>query len=208
MSSGPAIIVTGFSVELKRADIRTLRNGQWLNDEIINFYGELIMERAKNTPKLPQLHYFNTFFLPTLRDQGYSMVRRWTRKFDLFAKELVIIPVHLGMHWCCSIINFKKKRIEYYDSLHGSYNIIFKVLRDYLASESMDKKKKPFDFEGWTDYAPKSIPAQRNGYDCGVFTCMFAEFSSRQAPFTFTQIDMPDLRNRIASEIINKKLMV
>ena len=40
-------------------------------------------------------------------------------QINLFEKDKVIIPVHLGNHWCMAIINFKDKRLEYYDSLGG-----------------------------------------------------------------------------------------
>ncbi len=44
--------------------------------------------------------------------------------------------------------------------------------RDYLISESLDKKKESLDMSGWTDVIPKDIPRQENSWDCGVFTCM------------------------------------
>ncbi|KAI8812089.1 hypothetical protein BJ742DRAFT_674201, partial [Cladochytrium replicatum] len=209
------VLIDKFNVSLKRADLLTLRDGQWLNDEVINFYGQLMMERATNaqcgsakhnSESYPNIHFFNTFFYSTLRDQGYDRVKRWTRKFDIFAKDYVILPVHLGVHWCCAVINFKRKRLEYYDSMHGNNSQCFQLLRLYLNKESMDKKKTEFNFEGWVDFAPKNIPAQTNGYDCGVFTCMFAEYSSREAPFDFTQAQMVYLRKRIAYEIISGRL--
>ena len=122
--------------------------------------------------------------------------------------DLIVLPVHLGSHWCCAAINFKKKRIEYYDSLHGNNPTAFRLLRAYLEEESMDKLKKPFDLNGWTDYSPKDIPAQQNGYDCGVFTCMYAEYTSRQEPFDFEQEHMPYLRNRMMYEILSKRLLI
>lgn len=141
---------------MKKTDIATLRDGQWLNDEVINFYGNLIMERAKQDPtKYPKVHVFNTNFFSYLRDQGYKSVQRWTRRYDLFSFDYVLIPVHWTMHWCFAAINFKKKRIEYYDSLHGSDQSACQLLRDYLEAESKDKKKKSFDFDGWTDYIPR-----------------------------------------------------
>ena len=66
-----------------------------------------------------------------------------------------MIPIHWPVHWCFAAIHFKRKRIEYYDSLHGSDQGVVKVLRDYLQLESMDKKKQPFDFTGWEDYVPR-----------------------------------------------------
>ncbi|TPX78554.1 hypothetical protein CcCBS67573_g00139 [Chytriomyces confervae] len=208
MKQRPTPVVSGFSVDLMHHDFATLSPTKWLNDEIINFYGQLIMERTKNEPsKYPKIHFFNTFFYSTLKDQGYKSVRRWSKKFDIFALDYVIIPVHLGMHWCCSVLNMKKKRIEYYDSLLGGNPTLFKIYRNYLQEESMDKKKIPFDFTGWSDYCPKDIPRQENGFDCGVFTCMFAEYSSREAEFDFSQEQMPYLRQRIVYELCTKQLL-
>jgi len=76
------------------------------------------------------------------------------KKVDVFSHDYILVPVHLGMHWCSCIINFKKKRIEYYDSLLGNNSQCFKLIRDYLGKEHQDKKKTPFDFSEWTDYAP------------------------------------------------------
>ncbi|KAJ3276854.1 hypothetical protein HDV01_002909 [Terramyces sp. JEL0728] len=177
-SAGSGLVVEAFKIDIKKEDLKTLSGRNWLNDQIINFYGELIMDRAKKDAKYPKIHIFNTFFYENLSTKGYSSVRRWSKKFDVFGLDMVIIPVHLGMHWVCSAINLKQKRVEYYDSLHGSNE---RCLSD--------------------------IPAQHNGYDCGVFTCMFMEYLSREADFEFGQKHMEYLRKRVAHEIINTKLI-
>jgi sentrin-specific protease 1 len=41
-------------------------------------------------------------------------------KMDIFALDKIIVPVHLGTHWCLAVINMRKKRVEYYDSLGGT----------------------------------------------------------------------------------------
>lgn len=71
-------------------DIARLRPFQWLNDELINFYGQLIMDRAaeaaKNESKsLLNVHYFSTFFWSKLRS-GYAKSRlgKWTKKVCTF----------------------------------------------------------------------------------------------------------------------------
>ncbi|KAJ2999980.1 SUMO1 sentrin specific peptidase 1 [Globomyces sp. JEL0801] len=205
---GEGEAVYGFSVSIQKHDMRTLAGRAWLNDEVINFYAELCMQRAKENPTLyPKIHVFNTFFYEKLRTNGYKAVRRWSKKFDIFEKDYIIIPVHLQMHWCCAVINFKKNRFEYYDSLHGNNPLCLKLLREYVEAESLDKKKIPFDTSKWVDYTPKNIPEQQNGYDCGVFACMFMEFTAREENFAFRQSHMDYLRKRIALEILNKKLM-
>lgn len=70
--------------------------------QVINFYMNLLVERSKN-PSLPSVNTFNTFFYPKLRSSGYSAVRRWTKKTDIFSKDILLVPVHLGVHWCLSV---------------------------------------------------------------------------------------------------------
>ena len=55
---------------------------------------------------------------------------------------------------------------------------------------------------------PQDIPQQMNGSDCGMFACTFAEFSSRGAPYTFSQGDMPQLRRKAAYEILQGRLLL
>jgi sentrin-specific protease 1 len=78
------------------SDIARLRPGQWLNDEIINFYGALITARAeekdkKESPRGKPLsvHCFTTFFWPKLCDDGYEQGRlaKWTKKVSCYVNE-------------------------------------------------------------------------------------------------------------------------
>lgn len=165
------------------------------------------MKRAKEDANLPKIHIFSTFFYLNMKTKGYASVRRWSKKFDVFSLDYIIIPVHLRLHWVCAVINFKLKRFEYYDSLHGSNQECLDHLREYVEEEYKDKKKSVYDTSGWSDYMPKNVPNQENGYDCGVFTCMFMEFSSVEEPFAFRQKHMKYMRQRIAHEIMSVQLM-
>lgn len=62
----------------------------------------LLVERSAD-PKLPSVNTLNTFFYPKLCSSGYSAVRRWTKKMDIFSKDILLVPVHLGVHWCLSV---------------------------------------------------------------------------------------------------------
>lgn len=76
-------------------DLSRLRPGQWLNDEIINFYGSMILARSEESKENPvpngvvpgkgkplNVHYFNTFFWSKLSGEGYDKARlaKWTKK--------------------------------------------------------------------------------------------------------------------------------
>jgi Ulp1 family protease len=120
-------------------------------------------------------------------------------------------------------MNIKLKRLEYYDSYGGTnptcvqvmwdsnwwhdvLTLSLKALRSYLADEFKAKHNKELDVDSWTNHEPgKSVPRQRNGFDCGVFMCMFADYTSRDRPFHFNQGDMPFCRKRMILDIMRKR---
>uniref|UniRef100_A0A0R3RGZ8 ULP_PROTEASE domain-containing protein n=1 Tax=Elaeophora elaphi TaxID=1147741 RepID=A0A0R3RGZ8_9BILA len=195
------------SDEITRKDLLTLKGLDWLNDEVINFYMNLICERSQSDESLPKVYAFSTFFYSTLSTKGYASVRRWTRKIDIFTYELLLIPVHLGAHWCLTVIDFKNRIIDYYDSMGGSNDRCLDILSEYLCEESLDKKKKEFDLSGWQLVNRDDIPQQMNGSDCGMFACKFAEYAARRAQISFSQEHMPYFRERMVYEICQKKLL-
>lgn len=200
------VLVDKFNIQITRRDIATLAGLNWLNDEVINFYMNLLMERGKNSNYL-NVHAFNTFFYPKLLNSGYSSVRRWTKKVDVFNFDLLLVPVHLGMHWCLATVDLRDKHIRYYDSMLGDNNRCLEALVKYLESEHLDKKQSKYDTSGFTLENVKNIPQQMNGSDCGMFACKFAEYLSRDAEITFDQQHMPYFRRRMIYEIVSGKLL-
>ncbi|KAG6921181.1 SUMO1/sentrin specific peptidase 1 [Chelydra serpentina] len=95
--------------------------------QIINFYMNLLMERSKEKG-LPTVHAFNTFFFTKLKTAGYQAVKRWTKKVDVFSVDVLLVPIHLGVHWCLAVIDFRKKTITYYDSMGGINNEACRIL--------------------------------------------------------------------------------
>ena len=204
-------VMQEFDVELSYSDISRLKSGQWLNDETINLYMKMIQKQSdsKSNDESFKIHCFNSFFYQMLDENGYQKVARWTRRFDLFQKDLVLFPVHLGNHWCLGIINLKKKQLEYYDSLKGDNSRCISLMKHYLESESRDKKKTDFDWSDWSEPVVngEKLPLQTNGSDCGVFAAFFAAFFARGIYPTFSQSDMPVLRRRMVVELVQGKFL-
>lgn len=104
-----------------------MRPETWLNDEVINFYLNMIVARSlKEHPGEPQkILAHNTFFFPKLEAGGHKAVARWAWRLgvsDLLKLEYMFVPVHVAKtHWCLAVANFKLKRFEYYDSLGGNF---------------------------------------------------------------------------------------
>lgn len=70
--------------------------------QVINFYMNMLMDRGSAEGN-SKVHAFNTFFYPKIMGSGYAGVRRWTRRVDVFAVDYVLVPIHLGMHWCLAV---------------------------------------------------------------------------------------------------------
>ncbi|XP_017110880.1 sentrin-specific protease 1 isoform X2 [Drosophila elegans] len=202
------VLVTKFNLNITRNDLRTLIGGTWLNDEVINFYMGLLTDRSeKRAGQLPSVYAMNTFFVPRLLQAGHSGVKRWTRKVDLFAKDIIPVPVHCnGVHWCMAIIHMRNKTIRYYDSMGKPNQTVLDALEEYLRAESLDKRKQPFDTSGFTIESVPNVPQQANGSDCGVFSCMFAEYITRDVSLSFSQEQMEYFRKKMALEIAGGEL--
>lgn len=157
----------------------------------------------------PKVYAMNTFFLQRLCAGGYSAVKRWTKKVDIFACDIIPVPVHVSnVHWCMAIINMKEKTIKYYDSMGSPNNRVLSALEEYLREESLDKRKIEFDMSGWSKENVTDNPHQKNGSDCGVFSCMTAEFICRNRPIVFNQQHMNYFRQKMVLEICTGKMLL
>ncbi|XP_059543257.1 sentrin-specific protease 2 isoform X5 [Myotis daubentonii] len=202
------ILSSAFKLRITRGDIQTLRNFHWLNDEVINFYMNLLVERNKKQG-YPVLHAFSTFFYPKLKSGGYQAVKRWTKGVNLFEQELILVPIHRKVHWSLVVIDLRKRCLKYLDSMGQKGNRICEILLQYLQDESKTKRNVDLNLLEWTHYSmkPHEIPQQLNGSDCGMFTCKYADYMSRDKPITFTQHQMPLFRKKMVWEILHQQLL-
>ncbi|XP_047467827.1 sentrin-specific protease 2 isoform X2 [Mugil cephalus] len=217
--SDPNLVLSAaFKLRITQRDLATLQEGGWLNDEVINFYLSLVMERCSSKAGQLKVYSFSTFFFPKLRGGGgggggqaggHAAVKRWTKSVDLFLYDLVLVPLHLGVHWAMAVIDFKSKTVKSYDSMGQRHDDICSLLLLYLKEEHKAKKDRELDSVKWTvgSLRPGEIPQQKNGSDCGVFACKYADYIAKGKPLTFKQCHMPLFRKLMMWEILNQKLL-
>ncbi|XP_042604682.1 sentrin-specific protease 7b isoform X2 [Cyprinus carpio] len=102
-------------------DLECLKDGEFLNDVIIDFYLKyLLLERA-DKDVAERSHIFSSFFYKQLTRKNTSCpeetgstapyrrhqrVRTWTRHVDIFSKDYLFIPVNQEAHWYLVVICF------------------------------------------------------------------------------------------------------
>jgi len=122
---------------VQRQSMETLRPKKWLNDEVINWYFHLIGMRSRRW-----CYVFNSFFIPKLLQElhkdpakagqyDYKAVKKWTKSGDIFSKDKLLFPIHVGrQHWIWVMVDRLKKKIQVFDS--GSQSQHRKYLEAFL----------------------------------------------------------------------------
>lgn len=207
------VLGTAFKIDITVRDLKTLCDGQWLNDNIIDFYLNLVAEKSSATGKKYKSFSFSTHFYTTLEGpKGYQGVARWAKRQNVNVTELdfIIIPINRNqVHWCLAVVNNRQKRFEFYDSLSGDGWHQLHNIREYMVCESdrLYPGKHEEHVEKYDLYQIISnvkCPQQTNGSDCGVFTCKMAELLSQGKRLAFSQADMRNIRQRMTFEILKR----
>jgi Ulp1 family protease len=209
------VLIDKFNIDMTREKFSCLRPGTWLNDEIINFYMQLLQEKDDNfvtqQKKSKTSHYFNSFFYTKLLENGqyqYSNVKRWTKKFDIFQKSKIFIPINLhNTHWTMLVIYMEKKEIHYYDSMSGSGKVYLQSALKWIQDEAKEKKNEIINTNEWKLIDREShVPQQRNGYDCGMFSIYCADYVTDDLPLEYNQDEMGENRIRVGAAILRGTL--
>ncbi|KOS18453.1 Ubiquitin-like-specific protease 2 [Escovopsis weberi] len=91
-------------------DIARLNEGEFLNDNLINFYLRYLQCKMEeeHTALLNKVYVFNTFFFEKLKSSkgkvNYDGVKSWTAKIDLLSYDYIVVPVNEHAHWYLAII--------------------------------------------------------------------------------------------------------
>lgn len=80
----PPLLLEYNRQRLKPCDFRTLQPGSCLNDEVVNFYMEIVRQR-------PDCYVFNTFFY--MKVNRYEHVKAWTKNVGIDSLQIVMLTI-------------------------------------------------------------------------------------------------------------------
>ena len=215
-------LIEKFNTPVKKKWVKTLNDGEWLNDEVINFCMCMLQERDDelcdpsnhmyNPSRVPS-HYYSSFFMTRLIDNengeyNYANVKRWSKKFNVFHMDKIFCPINLGnVHWTLLVIYMCEKEIVYYDSMGGCGTKYVEGALKYLEDESAKLGINTFCSDEWELISTNiRVPQQQNGCDCGVFTIMYADFITDNLPLDFSQEHVTLFRKKICANILKGRV--
>jgi len=217
------VLVSYGEVDIRRGGINKggdegmncLRDDHLVNDEVLDVYFKMMVERSKKNEKFCNLQTVkNSFFYTKLTEAGYKYqaVKSWTRHNAVLDTDKILVPINVNnTHWVLACINIRDKRFEFYDSMNGSPQSYFKNLRLWLADEWKERKEETLDLSEWTDYTAPNCPQQGPNMNCGVFVMKFADALSRDVDLNKQhepdwQQHMSLFRRRIANELVTNSM--
>jgi sentrin-specific protease 1 len=191
---------------VQRGSMWRLMPGQWLNDEIINYFLKNCLARrdenlCKKDPGRRRSHFYNSFFVQTMFDEksdvkklrgiyNYEMVRRWSMKVptprDIFSLKYIFCPINIdNYHWTLAVIFMEAKKIQYFDSSGGTDWKKIKGLLQYLKDEyRATHDGEEMDATEWELVPCKSdTPRQKNGeFHLKVSACQETQYFTLLPP--------------------------
>ena len=129
-----AVFFTKFDIPMRPFDFQTLQPRTWLNDQIINFFMEMLVARScalvSEGLRPRRSYFFNSFFMDKLEREGYNGIRRWSKNFDIFDMENIFFPINIrNYHWVLAIVDIVHHQLHFFCSqgknVSKCLNIIF-----------------------------------------------------------------------------------
>lgn len=201
---------------IKGESMSKLRDGGWLNDDIINRY-MLMQEHFNETDVNGPAPYTRPIVLKSYMGQAIFTPHRTPddlRNFFTRAEKgylgrgsllgkTVVMPVNLSMsHWIVAAVDFDRNKIKIYDPMGVEMYTSEKsqALRRLQAAAQayteLKKQPRAFVFE---DSGP--IPQQKDWVSCGVFVCWYIRQLSQYGRVYNRPFDPVQYRLTIEDEI-------
>lgn len=177
------------------AQLALLKEGNWLNDELINFF---FIQNAGYIPN-PKFHIHRTQFFQLLSEKSPSL-SRYSRPPD--SVERIFIPANVSeSHWLLIVVEIDEQNISIYNSLPTAaylMNQISTLINLYL--------KKYMGVVTQFSTTVQITPFQDNGCDCGIFTIEYGRYLLQNRPFDdfLCQANIALIRQSMISFLLSK----
>ena len=123
----------------------------------------------------------------------YHLVKRWGCRApggDIFSLDKLFIPINkTRLHWMLVVVFMQERKVVFLDPFHSNGHSHRKHVLRYLQEEHRHRHGTDLPNHLWSseDYDHQLVPYRLNGFDCGVFVCMYVDHLSCDIPMSFAQ---------------------
>lgn len=215
-----------YNETISKKGFLSLTKGEWLQDDVLNFYAKLLEDRdnilLKSGLKRKRSIFMNTCYDVFLngKQNVNSYIENKVSKNGLkniFNASKMFVPInYINVHWMLVTVDIENEVIEGYNSIsnekhYSKYlNNMMHLIYNHLDTmyEDMNNSCLP---QSWRIVdRSKKIPQQKNGSDCGVFVLAFIDFLSVGDEWDFDpkEENTTKFRKRLQLSIINKNCLM
>jgi hypothetical protein len=204
---GETVVVRCYDIRITVHDLRTLKAGAWMNDQVIDAYLALIQARslapaitpaAPSTTRPPTVRALPGTFWATLitrTARGAEWMPRWLEGENLLSYDVIVVPVHLPRHWSILVVNLALGEITHYDPytpLRPNTNVIDRMVK-FLATVRAREPANPAARRPLRISQPSGpTQPQTDLVECGAFVCAYAARVARCGRTPAWPNDWPD----------------
>ncbi|RMZ98142.1 Sentrin-specific protease [Brachionus plicatilis] len=188
------LIVKAYGFDICKSDIMILLSGSKLNDNIVNFYLNLICNSAQK-----KCVCLDSLLVGKLISSKTHDIKKLCTDLNNTLSYLLFLPINLNLnHWSLLVFDLENKVIYNLDSiLKPNFELIRTI--SFNLSNLFIKLKGVNDWKIKTDL---EYPKQTgNSIDCGVFICLYAKYLAFEREFDFNQTNIQNMREIMADEI-------
>eukprot|EP01062_Namystynia_karyoxenos_P070840 TRINITY_DN66210_c0_g1_i1.p1 TRINITY_DN66210_c0_g1~~TRINITY_DN66210_c0_g1_i1.p1 ORF type:complete len:330 (+),score=36.31 TRINITY_DN66210_c0_g1_i1:65-991(+) len=193
--------------ELTRRDFSSLRQGEYVTDNVINAYLHLVEEAAAAQGRRVRC-VSSQLPVRLCSNQGYDFhaVRRWTRHAPIVGMDLLLFPMHVGLgdHWALAALDLRAGAATWYDPLGKPPDTErLGLLRQWVQDEHCARGAPAPSVD---DSGPELAPRQENPFDCGIFILLAACCLAAGRRAGFSQVDATRWRDKISLQLRARKM--
>lgn len=209
-------------------DLKYLKDGVWLKDEIIDSYAKLLIKNRDDVAYYPTGEFTNDRNLDDKVFQTLLQRRKGRRNTTVRMQEfddnveIILIPIIHKSHFTLACINFNNKTINFYDSLAMYSEIPFRSKLAIVANTliQLSQKYKQAEKIDWV-FRYHQSPRQDNSDDCGVHTLLnvrcilgnhnISDLTIHQGSIIrsyYNILDIPSTRNLFIVELYLQRILL
>lgn len=195
------IVSTIQDIPVTQQDLGRLRNNDRLNDNLIQFYLELLIQKTQVS-----MFAFPTYYYARLETIGFTTEpQRWVLS-DLSRVDKFLLPIYHSreQHWSLVYVETIEKNVYHFDSLFGSSSVVLNNVKSHFNNLIRPKLENMYE---WNSVYYNEVPRQTNGIDCGVFVCLYSRHVILERDFSFSQRDINQWRKIIEHEIVQVNII-